>query len=231
MIIIIGTLGVAVAGAGPGVSVYGVIIMWRFIMGLGIGGDYPLSAVITSEFAARKIRGRMMSAVFSAQGWGNLAAGIVALIAVAALKNSILADETDYYVSMDQFWRIVIGIGMVPAVIALYFRLTIPETPRYTMDVERNVTQAAKDANRYLASSTYKIDATDEQVIERAEMPKASWKDFCHFFGQWKNGKVLFGTAFSWFALDVSSPFLNPLSQDDTSRSHSTALDLTLPPS
>jgi MFS family permease len=53
------------------VSVYGVIIFWRFIMGVGIGGDYPVSSVITSEFAARRIRGRMMAAVFSAQGWGN----------------------------------------------------------------------------------------------------------------------------------------------------------------
>lgn len=40
-------------------------------MGVGIGGDYPLSAVISSEFAATKIRGRMMVAVFAAQGWGN----------------------------------------------------------------------------------------------------------------------------------------------------------------
>jgi len=40
-------------------------------MGVGIGGDYPLSAVISSEFAATKIRGRMMTAVFAAQGWGN----------------------------------------------------------------------------------------------------------------------------------------------------------------
>jgi PHS family inorganic phosphate transporter-like MFS transporter len=40
-------------------------------MGIGIGGDYPLSAVISSEFAATKIRGRMMTAVFSAQGFGN----------------------------------------------------------------------------------------------------------------------------------------------------------------
>lgn len=40
-------------------------------MGLGIGGDYPLSAVISSEFAATKIRGRMMSAVFASQGFGS----------------------------------------------------------------------------------------------------------------------------------------------------------------
>lgn len=40
-------------------------------MGIGIGGDYPLSAVISSEFSSTKIRGRLMTAVFSAQGWGN----------------------------------------------------------------------------------------------------------------------------------------------------------------
>ena len=40
-------------------------------MGVGIGGDYPLSATLTSEFSARKIRGRLMTAVFAAQGWGN----------------------------------------------------------------------------------------------------------------------------------------------------------------
>lgn len=40
-------------------------------MGIGVGGDYPLSAIISSEFASTKIRGCMMTAVFAAQGWGN----------------------------------------------------------------------------------------------------------------------------------------------------------------
>lgn len=40
-------------------------------MGVGIGGDYPLSAVISSEFASTHIRGRLMTAVFASQGWGN----------------------------------------------------------------------------------------------------------------------------------------------------------------
>lgn len=40
---IIGTLGQALSGASAVISVYGVIIVWRFIMGLGVGGDYPLS--------------------------------------------------------------------------------------------------------------------------------------------------------------------------------------------
>ena len=41
-------------------------------MGVGVGADYPLSAVITSEFASTRTRGRLMTAVFACQGWGQL---------------------------------------------------------------------------------------------------------------------------------------------------------------
>jgi MFS transporter, PHS family, inorganic phosphate transporter len=40
-------------------------------MGVGIGGDYPLSAIIVSEFSPIHIRGRLMTAVVASQGWGN----------------------------------------------------------------------------------------------------------------------------------------------------------------
>ncbi len=72
MIIIIATFGQAISGGSPTVSVLGAIMTWRFILGVGIGGDYPLSAVISSEFAATRSRGRLMTAVFAFQGWGNL---------------------------------------------------------------------------------------------------------------------------------------------------------------
>jgi hypothetical protein len=71
MIIIIATFGQAISGSGPTVGIIGALIVWRFLMGVGIGGDYPLSAVISSEFAATRSRGRLMTAVFAFQGWGN----------------------------------------------------------------------------------------------------------------------------------------------------------------
>lgn len=200
MIIMVGTLGQAVAGHSPGVSIYGVIIMWRFIMGMGIGGDYPLSAVITSEFASRRIRGRMMAAVFSAQGWGNFASAIVSLVVITAYKGRIHNVEHSVK-SVDQVWRWVIGLGMVPATIALYFRLTIPETPRYTMDIERNIKQASQDVDTYFEEGRYIVDPMN---AERAEIQKATWKDFRGYFGQWRYGKILLGTAWSWFALDIA---------------------------
>ena len=72
MIIVTATFAQALAGSGPGVNIIGVLIVWRFIMGVGVGGDYPLSAVIASEFASKGSRGRLMTTVFTAQGWGNL---------------------------------------------------------------------------------------------------------------------------------------------------------------
>lgn len=41
---------------------------WRLALGFGIGGDYPLSACISGEYANKKNRGTMIATVFSMQG-------------------------------------------------------------------------------------------------------------------------------------------------------------------
>jgi len=92
---------------------------------VGIGGDYPLSSVITSEFAATRIRGRMMAAVFSAQGWGNFTAALVSLIIVSIYKNPIENGPANVP-DVDRCWRLLIGIGCIPGVIGLYFRQVNP---------------------------------------------------------------------------------------------------------
>lgn len=107
---------------------------------------------------------------------------------------------------IDQLWRIIIGLGCVPAVIALYFRLTIPETPRFTMDVERNVQQAAQDVDAFLTTENYTVDP--QAVSRRYSAQKATKQDFRSYFSKWENLKVLIGTSYSWFALDVSAQSL-----------------------
>ena len=71
LIMIFTTLSTALSGSGPSTSAVGVIIFWRVLLGIGVGGDYPMSAIITSEFASTRYRGRMMAAVFSMQGVSN----------------------------------------------------------------------------------------------------------------------------------------------------------------
>ncbi|KAJ7127132.1 inorganic phosphate transporter [Mycena epipterygia] len=203
MIIIIGTFAQALSGGNHAVSIIGVLVVWRFLTGIGIGGDYPLSATISSEFASTRIRGRMMTAVFAAQGWGNFAAVLVALIVTVAYKDKILADPGVTQLNhVDFMWRILIGLGCVPGVVALYFRLTIPETPRFTMDIERNVLQAADDIDNVLTTGAFNRDP--DAVVQRADAPRASRRDFAAHFGKWENMKVLIGTSYSWFALDIA---------------------------
>ena len=61
-------------------AVISTLCFFRFWLGFGIGGDYPLSATIMSEYANKKTRGAFIAAVFAMQGFGILGGGIVALI-------------------------------------------------------------------------------------------------------------------------------------------------------
>lgn len=76
-----------------------------------------------------------MGAVFAMQGFGQFAAAIVALIVTVGFKGSLESAASVSKCSgvcqlaVDKMWRVVIGFGAVPACLALYYRLTIPETP------------------------------------------------------------------------------------------------------
>ncbi|KZV65525.1 phosphate transporter [Peniophora sp. CONT] len=207
-IIVASCFAQALTGSGPALNAIGVLTVWRFCMGVGIGGDYPLSAVITSEFAATRSRGRLMTAVFASQGWGNLAASIVALVVLSIYKGAILSEGTESIVAMDRCWRFLIGLGCVPGVIAIYFRLTVPETPRFTMDVVRDIKQAVQNIQAVLSAygvqpGVWEVDES-RRPTSPIDAPRASWSDFKEYFGRWENLRVLIGCSYSWFALDVA---------------------------
>ncbi|KAI4164209.1 MAG: hypothetical protein LQ342_002173 [Letrouitia transgressa] len=216
IIIIFATLAQSLSAASPAMSVVGLIIFWRVLMGVGIGGDYPLSSIITSEFATTKWRGAMMGSVFAMQGIGQFAAAMIALIVTSGFKESLLSAKSASacdgvcQLAVDKMWRVIIGFGAVPGCIALYYRLTIPETPRYTFDVARDVEKAGEDTKAYIQGKAegrpdeVRRVATIQYSEGRLDTPKASWGDFFAHFRQWKFGKVLLGTAGSWFFLDVA---------------------------
>ena len=133
-----------------------------------------------------------------------LAASLVALITVHVYKNSILLDNLNDLEHVDYCWRILIGLGCVPGAIVLYFRLTIPETPRFTMDIDRDIQKARTDVENVLGPKggsvgIYWVDP--DAVVQRADAPRASRSDF---FAQPGNLKLLFGAAYSWFSIDAS---------------------------
>ena len=158
----------------------------------------------------------MMGSVFAMQGIGQFTAAIIALICATGFEGSLKSAASVGKCSgvcglaVDKIWRIIIGFGAVPGCIALYFRLTIPETPRYTFDVARDAEKAVEDVKAYQAGKAEgKPDEVSRAAVlqdsrVRLDPPKASWGDFIAHYGQWKHGKVLLGTAGSWFFLDVA---------------------------
>lgn len=154
-----------------------------------------------------------MAAVFSMQGLGQLLAAIVALIVTAAFKdayhNAPNVEGCDYIcqTAADRSWRIIVGVGAIPACFALYYRITIPETPRYTFEVAKDVEKADADIKAYMASkSEGEVDEVKRARMKKVaspalNVPSASWPDLISHFRQWKNMKILIGTTLSWFFL------------------------------
>lgn len=158
-----------------------------------------------------------MAAVFSMQGLGQVTAAVVALVTTVAFKDSLI-DTTSSFSSCDEacrlagdrMWRIIIGFGAFPAVFALYYRITIPETPRFTFDIARDVEKADADIKAYMKNQKEgEVDPITQQKTKQRDghklaTPKASWPDAISYFTQWKNFRVIFATAFSWLLLDLA---------------------------
>jgi PHS family inorganic phosphate transporter-like MFS transporter len=139
------------------------------------------------------------------------------LIVTAAGKSTLervktpSACDADCQKTADIMWRIVIGFGGLPGWFALYYRLTIPETPRYTFDVVNDIEQAKADARAYLSGQ---IGGGHVDPIRRSQAMKTvksqyhteqpNWRSFIKYFGQMKYALRLVGTAGSWFFLDVA---------------------------
>ncbi|ORY46871.1 MFS general substrate transporter [Rhizoclosmatium globosum] len=196
MVIIVCTIGSILTGnMVHGANILQVLSFWRFILGIGIGGDYPMSAVITSEFANVRYRGMMLAAVFAMQGIGILIGSAVYVATLTAMKETIQND----YTALDVVWRVAIGFGIVPALLVIYFRFTMPETPRYTADVVGDAEIAARDVELALQG---KAVIGNNNALKKNKVNKVS--DFGTYFSKWKNMKILIGTAYTWFALDVA---------------------------
>ena len=183
-------------------SVMSTLCFFRFWLGFGIGGDYPLSATIMSEYANKKTRGAFIAAVFAMQGFGIFVGGLFAIIVSTAfkVKFSAPAYEVDAIASTvpqaDYVWRIILMVGALPAALTYYSRTKMPETARYTALVAKNAKKAASDMSKVLQVD---IEAEPQKVEEVTKAYGLFSKEFVR-----RHGVHLFGTASTWFLLDIA---------------------------
>jgi len=156
----------------------------RFILGLGIGGDYPVSAVLMSEYANRNDRGRLVGLVFSMQAVGLVVGPLVGLVLLAS------------GVSHDLTWRLLLGLGAVPAAAVVYLRAKMPESPRFQARVQGQADRAAKQ-----------LAVFSEGVVEapaEAASDSVDRMGLIRFISDKRTLVLIFGTAASWFLFDYA---------------------------
>ncbi|KAH3011560.1 hypothetical protein KXV73_006201, partial [Aspergillus fumigatus] len=171
VILIFPTLGLALSSSGAenSMSAISLFLFWRGLLGIGLGGDYPVGSYL---FAPSRLRGRLLATVFFCQSLGQLAAQLIALIAMAGFQHHIPTNPdtitcTETCVrSLDTIWRLLVGLGAVPAFIALWFRLTIIESPRYTAEVTKDSLQAVNDVSQF-----YQRVSIDSASVNSVEPP------------------------------------------------------------
>ncbi|KAL6127963.1 hypothetical protein ACLB2K_071324 [Fragaria x ananassa] len=195
-------------------SVVTTLCFFRFWLGFGIGGDYPLSAVIMSEYANTKTRGGFVAAVFAMQGVGILVAGAVALVVSRAFMLAFPADNfhTNNVLSTqpegDFVWRIVLMFGAIPAALTFYWRLKMPETARYTALVKGDHDKATADMAKVLEKpiDSFPISTAggESETPKKVVLtPSSAYGLFSREFVR-IHGLHLVGTTSTWFLLDIA---------------------------
>ena len=96
-----------------------LLIVCRFIAGIGLGAEQPLAFAYAGEYAPKAIRGRILAIVHFIGGACVWPIGTLLVLSLSGL------------VEADHVWRgtwLIIGIG---ALIVWIFRFTLPESPRF----------------------------------------------------------------------------------------------------
>ncbi len=175
-IMVVGALGSALSPS------FWVLIVFRFVLGFGVGGDYPVSAVLMSEYANRRDRGKLVGMVFSTQALGLIVGPLIALLLLGSGVSDSLA------------WRIMLGLGAIPAAAVVYLRRTMPESPRYQAQVQ----------GRHGAAVVGLAQFSEGQVIAEPTPAITHQMGLRSFLTNRRWLVTLAGTAGCWFLLDYA---------------------------
>ncbi len=119
-------------------TIYPILGVCRFILGLGVGGVYPLSATTAVESSHDEQKNsKIVAAVFSFQGIGQLLAPLLAYV--------LLFVHTNHGYG----WRILVAAGALPGLIVLKQAFEATETCNYRSgrqlgDLNRSIPELIK---------------------------------------------------------------------------------------
>ena len=147
-------------GASALASSVAVLLIFRFIVGLGLGSELPVASTLVSEFAPKKIRGRIIVwlEAFWALGWI-----FSALIGTFIVANPAFG------------WRWGLVIGAVPAIYALVIRIHTPESVRF-LESKGKHKEAEAIVQEYEASAGPEYEYDSAQAFKQDTVADRSAK-------------------------------------------------------
>ena len=95
---------------------YQSLLVFRFLVGFGLGGELPVAATLVSEYAPSRVRDRFIVLLESFWGLGWIAAACIA-----------------YFFIPLYGWRMAFLIGALPALYVCLIRMHMPESVRYLL--------------------------------------------------------------------------------------------------
>lgn len=99
------------------------LLLWRLLIGLAVGADYPIATSLLAEFLPRKHRGPLLAAMV--------------LMWFAGAAVAYLVGEILLRVGGDDGWRWVLASAVVPGALFLIARSGTPESPRWLLSKGR----------------------------------------------------------------------------------------------
>ena len=106
------TYSICSLGSGLSTSIV-MLVFFRFVLGLGMGGEWNTGASLVAETWPTHLRAKALAIVQSAWAWGLAAAALVAGIVLSKTANN---------------WRAVFFVGILPALVTLWIRKSVPES-------------------------------------------------------------------------------------------------------
>ena len=143
--------GVATGAAGLSTGI-AMLIVLRFVVGLGLGAELPVASTLVSEYAPSRIRGRIVVILeaFWAVGW--ILAALIGYFVVPASENG---------------WRWALFLGIVPALYAVVVRAGLPESVRFLESRGRTAQAEAAVRSFEAASGVAPVPSPVAQVQSR----------------------------------------------------------------
>jgi PHS family inorganic phosphate transporter-like MFS transporter len=180
----------AAASVGSSQTIYAVIIAFRFLLGVGLGGVYPLSAAKSSEDSSTSHDHGKINSIASSWAYFWQLPGLFC----PWLLGYIFSFSTK--LSVDNQWRLILGLGAVPSFITICL-LTYEEI----LEHGNPLTNSGK-SNRHLTSSQ-PSSSTPEQPTPPPK-PTVTLSEIIEIIRtDALIRKKLFGAGVTWLLFDI----------------------------